>query len=150
MSKQVVNGACRKGSVGPTGRGQNGARTSPSLPVRSHDQPRAPFFSFLFLFSLPPLGIPHQLQSKDISSHTDERTCTFALGCGRIGVAMSLPVEPTSAGRACSSCWQCSTNAPHCCPVPLFSSPLSSLISDHKFLKENLLLFLGFRAQLSG
>lgn len=143
MSKLVVNGAGRKGSVGATGSEQNGARASHSPPLRSHDQPTAPF---LFFFSFPFL-------LKEFPTIWRARTSAVTLRreVARLplAVAMSLPIEPPSAGRACSSCCgNVPPMAPHCCPALLFSLP-PSLMSGHKLLKENLLLFPGLGAQLS-
>lgn len=123
MSKLAVTGACRKGSVGPTGSDRMGLEPLPlphSDPMTNQQLP----FPF-FLFSLSPLGISHQLKSKDISCHNDEGSFTFALGCGHIGVAVSLPVEHTSAGRACSSC--CGNVPPM---RPSLPSPTSALFSS--------------------
>lgn len=122
------------GSVGPVESGQNGAITSPSPPFKSLNCPTVPFPSpppHPHLFSLSPLGIFHQLESKDISCHTDGKSRTSALGHGYTWVAMDLPVDPTTARVAFSSC---SGNVPPACSVLLRPSPPHSLLSAHKFL----------------
>lgn len=113
VSKLVVNGAGRKGSVGATGSGQNQSLSlSPNqIPWRTNS-PLSLFSSFPFLLKEFPTSW---------RARTSAVTLMREVALLPLAVAVSLPVEPTSAGRACSSyCSNVPPKAPHCCPVLLF------------------------------
>nr|KAF6296013.1 hypothetical protein mMyoMyo1_009145 [Myotis myotis] len=114
-------------------------RASPSPPLRSHVEPTAP----LSLFS----SFPFLLKEFPTSwrARTSAVTLMREAALLPLAVAVSLPVEPTSAvGPAAAAVTMSGQRPP---AAVLFSS--SSLMSDHRLLKKNLLLLPGLGAQIS-